>query len=272
MKASTTICFVAAGIMLAATAPASAQSGQRAFRDRPAQRAAVHRPVHRPVARDYIARRPYYDRGVYVARPYAYRYGYPYAYRYGYPYAYVAPRFYYPPPLVAYGAPLYYYAEPPYYVSQAPAPSASPPPPPPPRTKPAPAPSAKRFTLSADALFDFDQAMLRPEGRRQLDKLVADLKGTEYDIVKVTMVTVTGHTDRLGATAYNQQLSMRRAETVKAHLVKMGIPAARIVATGKGETSPVTKPGECRGEKPTRELIACLQPDRRVEVEVSIAK
>jgi OOP family OmpA-OmpF porin len=68
------------------------------------------------------------------------------------------------------------------------------------------------------------------------------------------------------------QLSMRRAETVKAHLVRLGIPASKIIATGKGETSPVTRPGECRGEKPTKELIACLQPDRRVEVEVSIAK
>jgi OOP family OmpA-OmpF porin len=74
------------------------------------------------------------------------------------------------------------------------------------------------------------------------------------------------------ALAHNMRLSMRRAETVKAHLVNLGIPAAKIVATGKGETNPVTKPGECRGDKPTRELIACLQPDRRVEVEVSVAK
>lgn len=269
MNASATACLLTAGVMLAASAPASAQSGQgRALRDRPAQRAVAHRHVHRPIARDFGVRRPYAYRYGY---PYAHRYGYPYAYRYAYPYAYAAPRFYYPPAVVAYGPPLYYYVEPPYYVAQAPAPSASPPPPPPARpAKPAPGP--KRFNLSADALFDFDQAALRPEGRRQLDKLVADLKGTEYDIVKVTMVTVTGHTDRLGSTAYNQQLSMRRAETVKAHLVKMGIAAAKIVATGRGETRPVTKPGECRGEKPTKELIACLQPDRRVEVEVSIAK
>lgn len=261
MNASQVACFLAAGVMLAVTVPASAQSGSgRGFRDRPAQRVAVHRHVHRPVARDFVVHRHY---------PYAR----PYAYHYGYPYAYVAPRYYYPPPVVAYGPPLYYYAEPPYYVTQAPpAPTVSPPPPPRSPAKAAPAPAAKRFTLSADALFDFDQAVLKPEGRRQLDKLAADLKGTEYDIVKVTMVTVTGHTDRLGAESYNMRLSMRRAETVKAHLVNLGIPAAKIVATGKGETSPVTKPGECRGEKPTKELIACLQPDRRVEVEVSIAK
>jgi OmpA-OmpF porin, OOP family len=269
MKASATACLLTAGIMLAASAPASAQSGQgRALRDRPAQRAVAHRHVQRPVAHHYAPHRHSYR------HPYAYRY--PYAYRHWAPYAYYpAPRFYYPPAVVAYGPPLYYYAEPPYYVAEAPpAPSASPPPPPARAQKPAPAPdrAPKRFTLSADALFDFDQAVLRPEGRRQLDKLAADLKGTEYDIVKVTMVTVTGHTDRIGSATYNMQLSMRRAETVKAHLVKMGIPAAKIVATGKGETSPVTKPGECRGEKPTRELIACLQPDRRVEVEVQIAK
>jgi OOP family OmpA-OmpF porin len=126
--------------------------------------------------------------------------------------------------------------------------------------------------LSADALFDFDQAVLKPEGRRQLDKLAADLKGTQYDMVRITAVTVTGHTDRIGSASYNMSLSIRRAETVKSHLVALGIPAAKIVATGKGETSPVTKPGQCRGEQPTKELIACLEPDRRVELEVSVAK
>jgi outer membrane protein OmpA-like peptidoglycan-associated protein len=267
MNASQTACILSAGIMLATTIPAFAQSpGQgRGFRDRQPQRAVVQQRQFRSVARDVVVRRhAYVDRRAFAARPY-------YAYPYAYPYAYVAPRYYYPPPLVAYGPPLYYYVEPPYYLSQAPAPSASVPPPPPARAA-KPAPAAKRFTLSADALFDFDQSVLRPEGRRQLDKLAADLKGTEYDIVKVTMVTVTGHTDRLGAASYNMRLSMRRAETVKAHLVNLGIPAAKIVATGRGETNPVTKPGQCPGEKATQELIACLQPDRRVEVEVSIAK
>ena len=260
MKASTTACLLSAGVMLATAVPAFAQQGSgRAVRDRPAQRAVAHRHVHHPGARHYVP----YRHAYYYGRPFAYGYGWgPYAY-------YAGPRFYYGPPVVAYGPPLYYYTEPPYYIAQAPAPQASPPPPPR-AQKPAPAP--KRFSLSADALFDFDQAVLKPEGRRQLDKLAADLKGTEYDLVKVTMVTVTGHTDRLGAPAYNQQLSVRRAETVKGYLVNLGIPASKIVASGKGETSPVTKPGECRGEKPTRELIACLQPDRRVEVEVSIAK
>ena len=164
-----------------------------------------------------------------------------------------------------------YYSEPAYYVRAAPAlVGAAYPPPPPPVVKPAPAP--KRFTLSADALFNFDQAIVKPEGRRQLDKLAADLKGAKFDVIKIAMVTVTGHTDRIGSAAYNMRLSMRRAEAVKAYLVELGIPAAKIVATGKGETHPVTKPGECKGDKATKELIACLQPDRRVEIEVSVAK
>jgi len=161
-----------------------------------------------------------------------------------------------------------YYSEPAYYVRAAPAlAGAAYPPPPPPVVKPAPAP--KRFTLSADALFNFDQAIVKPEGRRQLDKLAADLKGAKFDVIKIAMVTVTGHTDRIGSAAYNMRLSMRRAEAVKAYLVELGIPAAKIVATGKGEAHPVTKPGECKGKKATKALIACLQPDRRVEVEVS---
>ena len=164
-----------------------------------------------------------------------------------------------------------YSSEPAYYVRAAPSRAgAAYPPPPPPVVKPVPAP--KRFTLSADALFNFDQAIVKPEGRRQLDKLAADLKGARFDVNKKAMVTVTGHTDRLGSAAYNMRLSMRRAEAVKAYLVELGIPAAKIVATGEGETHPVTKPGECKGDKATKELIACLQPNRRVEIEVSTAK
>jgi OmpA-OmpF porin, OOP family len=113
---------------------------------------------------------------------------------------------------------------------------------------------------------------VKPEGRTQLDKLAADLRGAKVDVIKIAMVTVTGHTDRLGSPPYNMRLSMRRAEAVKAYLVELGIPAAKIVATGKGETLPVTKPGECRGDQATKELIACLKPDRRVQIEVSVAK
>ena len=150
----------------------------------------------------------------------------------------------------------------PAYVAVAPEPApvvvAPPPPPPPP-----PAPPMK-VTFSADSLFDFDKANLKPAGRQQLDKFAADLKGVKYDAV-----AVTGHTDRIGAQAYNLKLSARRADAVKAYLVESGIPASAIAAKGVNGANPVTKPEDCKGSKPTAKLIACLQPDRRVEVEVS---
>ena len=84
------------------------------------------------------------------------------------------------------------------------------------------------------------------------------------------MITVEGHTDRLGSTAYNQRLSAQRTEAVKAHLVSSGgLAAAKVSAAGKGESAPVTKPEEWKGNKQSPKLIACLQPDRRVEVEVT---
>jgi OOP family OmpA-OmpF porin len=120
-------------------------------------------------------------------------------------------------------------------------------------------------TLSADSLFDFDKAVMKPSGKQALDTFAADLKGTNFDVI-----TVTGHSDRIGTHEYNQELSMRRAESVKAYLAETaGIPASKIVASGKDGSDPVTKPDDCKGQKATKALIACLQPDRRVEVEVS---
>lgn len=129
-------------------------------------------------------------------------------------------------------------------------------------------PPPTRVTFSADALFDFDKTTVKPAGKQALDKFAADVKGTKFDVI-----TVTGHTDRIGSDAYNMKLSTRRAEAVKTYLVEpAGIPAAKITARGAGETSPVTKPGECKGTKATKALIACLQPDRRVDAEVSATK
>jgi OOP family OmpA-OmpF porin len=137
-----------------------------------------------------------------------------------------------------------------------PAPVASPP--------PLPAPLMK-VAFSADSLFDFNQSTVKPSGKQALDKFSTDLRGTKYDVVKVT-----GHTDRIGKHEYNMKLSSRRAEAVKSYLAgSAGIPAERISATGVNGADPVTKPGDCAGQKPTPKLIACLQPDRRVEVEVS---
>ena len=132
----------------------------------------------------------------------------------------------------------------------------------------APAPASRRVSFSADSLFDFDKAVVNPAGRQELDKFAAELKGTRFDVI-----TVTGHTDRIGSQAYNLELSMRRAAAVRDYLSESaGIPAAKIVVRGINGSEPVTKPGECKGTVRTRQLIACLQPDRRVEVEVTGSK
>lgn len=126
-------------------------------------------------------------------------------------------------------------------------------------------PDRRRVSFSADSLFGFDQWTVRPEGKTALDTFVRELKGTDFD-----MIAVEGHTDRLGSQGYNQQLSSRRAESVKSYLVVSGgIAAGKISAVGKSESTPVTKAGDCKGDKPSPALIACLQPDRRVEVEVA---
>ncbi len=149
-------------------------------------------------------------------------------------------------------------------VAVAPAPKVAVPPPA--KPAPAPKPTVQKFSLSADALFDFDKSVIKPNGMKKLDELVAGLKGTQYDTV-----TATGHTDRLGAVEYNQKLSERRAEAVKKYLADKGLDAGKITAAGKGKTQPVTKPADCKG-KAGRALHACLQPDRRVDIEVSGSK
>ena len=148
----------------------------------------------------------------------------------------------------------------------APKPVVTPPPPPPPVVvTPPPKPRVPtKVTFSADSLFDFDKAVMKPEGKQHLDKFAADLRGVDYDVI-----TVTGHTDRIGAHEYNMKLSTRRADAVKAYLAETGgLPAGKITAIGKDGADPVTKPADCKGTKATKTLIACLQPDRRVEIEV----
>ena len=145
------------------------------------------------------------------------------------------------------------------------------PPPPPPPAKPAPKKEPakllpQKINFSGDALFDFDKAVLRPEGKAMLDDLARVLQGAKYEVI-----LAIGHTDRIGTQAYNQKLSVRRAEAVKKYLVDKGIEPNRIYAEGKGETQPVTKPGDCKGKR-GKALIACLQPDRRVDVEVTGTK
>lgn len=137
-----------------------------------------------------------------------------------------------------------------------------------PEPTPAPVPAnygePEKISLSADQLFDFDKANLKPEGKQALDDLVSKLEGVKYDTI-----VVIGYADRIGSDAYNKKLSMRRAESVKSYLVNQkSIAADSVFTDGKGEANPVTG-DTCKGEKKTKALVACLQPDRRVEVEVA---
>lgn len=126
-----------------------------------------------------------------------------------------------------------------------------------PAPAPAPAPVAKPMTekvsFAADAFFDFDKDTLKPEGMAKLDKLAADVKGINLEVI-----IATGHTDSVGTDAYNQKLSVRRANAVKNYLVSKGVDANRVYAEGKGESKPVAdnKTDDGRAK------------NRRVEIEV----
>ena len=119
--------------------------------------------------------------------------------------------------------------------------------------------------LQADSLFGFDQDALQSDGKRALDKLLVELKDVNVDSIQVT-----GHTDRLGSKAYNDKLSLRRAEAVRNYLVQVGgISAAKVTAVGVGSSQPETQMGDCKGMTASPALITCLRVDRRVEVEVT---
>jgi len=104
--------------------------------------------------------------------------------------------------------------------------------------------------------------VLRPEGKAKLDELVSNAGA-----IKLEVILVVGHTDRIGSDSYNQKLSERRAAAVKTYLVGKGIEANRVYTEGKGEKQPVTG-DKCKGNKVTKELKACLQPDRRADIEI----
>ncbi len=136
----------------------------------------------------------------------------------------------------------------------APAPAAAPAPAPAPAPAAAPQPpAATKVTYAADAFFDFDKSVIKPEGKAKLDDLVGKVKDINLEVI-----IAVGHTDSVGSDAYNQKLSVRRSEAVKAYLVSKGIEKNRVYTEGKGEKQPVadnkTKEGQAK--------------NRRVEIEV----
>jgi OOP family OmpA-OmpF porin len=121
----------------------------------------------------------------------------------------------------------------------------------------------QKITLASKALFDFDKYALKPEGKAAIDAEII----TKLNLIqKLELVLVTGHTDRIGTQQYNQKLSERRADAVRDYLVSKGMPKDKIETLGMGKTQPV--PGVVCEQKNSKELIACLAPNRRVEVEV----
>jgi len=134
-----------------------------------------------------------------------------------------------------------------------PAPAPRPAPPPPPAAK------AEKVTTASTVNFDFDRYAIRPDAMSKLDDLVGKLRNVNLEVI-----IAVGHADRLGSDAYNMKLSVRRADSVKAYLVSKGIAASRIYTEGKGKSQPVK---DCKGSGKTKELIACLEPNRRVESE-----
>jgi OOP family OmpA-OmpF porin len=145
-----------------------------------------------------------------------------------------------------------------------PAPKPAPPPAPKPRApdpepaKPKPEPEkpkpvAEKVTFAADVLFDFDKAVIKPEGKSKLDDIASKANGVNLEVV-----IAIGHADSIGSDAYNERLSVRRAESVKAYLVSKGIQANRVYTEGKGEKQPVA-------DNKTRDGRA---KNRRVEIEV----
>ena len=123
-------------------------------------------------------------------------------------------------------------------------------PPAPPAAQP---PAATKVTYAADAFFDFDKSVLKPEGKAKLDDLVSKVKNINLEVI-----IAVGHTDSVGTDAYNQRLSVRRAEAVKAYLVSKGIEKNRVYTEGKGEKQPVADNKTAEGRA----------KNRRVEIEV----
>jgi OOP family OmpA-OmpF porin len=143
---------------------------------------------------------------------------------------------------------------PPPAPAPAPAPAPTPAPKPEPKPEPPkPKPVAEKVTFAAEVLFDFDKSVVKPDGKAKLDDLAAKVKGINLEVV-----IAIGHTDSVGTDEYNQKLSVRRSESVKAYLVSKGIEANRVYTEGKGEKQPVADNRTAEGRA----------KNRRVEIEV----
>jgi OOP family OmpA-OmpF porin len=140
---------------------------------------------------------------------------------------------------------------PPPAPAPAPAPAVTPPPPPPP--PPPPVPVSEKVTYAADAFFDFDKAVLKPEAKAKLDDLIGKTKGVNLEVI-----IAVGHTDSVGSDSYNQKLSIKRSEAVKDYIVSKGIEKNRVYTEGKGEKQPVADNKTAEGRA----------KNRRVEIEV----
>ena len=141
---------------------------------------------------------------------------------------------------------------------EKPAPAPAPAPAPVPQAAPTPAPAkpkpvAEKVTFAADVFFDFDKSVIKPDGKSKLDDLSNKVRGVNLEVV-----IAIGHADSIGSDEYNQRLSVRRAEAVKAYLVSKGIEANRIYTEGKGEKQPVASNKTADGRA----------KNRRVEIEV----
>ena len=136
-----------------------------------------------------------------------------------------------------------------------------------PELKPVPQISTEKFNFAADALFDFDKASLKEEGKAKLSDLVANLKDPS---MKLEVVVAVGHTDSYGSDRYNDRLSTARADTVRGYLISQGLESTKVYAEGKGKRQLKVDPKTC--PKKRSEHIACEAPNRRVEIEVSGVK